>query len=714
MYRTSIFFIILALLFSAAGGLYGDPPSGKEWRIVFFDDFDADNADLDARWNFQNGSNSHILCSRWRENATVENGVLKLMNKKETRGGQDWTSASMWTKRKFLYGYYEARYKYSAATGTNNSFWLITTGTIPEDKIRYEIDINEGHYPSEVNTNLHNWSDTFTRPDGTSGHSASSKAFEISDSEHFAPWASFECVNGVLASKIRFLRGPYKYFHLREIRVFGDSASGYQDPKISDYSSKFPSLSNYAYKRPVSASGTYDDANALYSPSNAVDNNRNTDWTSNTVGDKWLEVSLDAPTLIKCVQTYTGWGGSQNNDFIGNFQIQYYDSAFGQWLPFPNTAGIHHFYTPVEARRFRLRAETQEHFHIREFRIYKTHSDGYPSAYIDSSSKFPSAVNAAKGASAKASGTYDDEDPLYSPSNAVDGKIGTSWCSQRGAGEKWFEVELPQKVSTDCIQIVTGWHDSSVSAYVKYLQDYILEYFDEDENEWKLLASRSEAFPSDRYNFASEYHVYGLEWNEDELVYYFDDKPIRRVENTGYSGASAGICDTASPVYLSAAIAEFAGAVTDEIDGTSMDVDWVKIYAQTDSASEGKISYDAWAMDEGLSGKDALPSGASAPSGETNLARYAFKLDSTLSSAKGGGFEMLRGNGKIDFFYRVAAYVENVSFSIQFSSDMKTWRDAGAQIEEIASDAQYVYFKASVADSYSGESVFVRLKLVSN
>ena len=222
--------------------VYADPPAGKSWRLVFFDDFNAENSDLDARWDFQNGPNSHILCSRWRENATVENGVLKLMNRKESRGGQEWTSASMWTKQKFLYGYFEARYKYSAATGTNNSFWLITTGSIPEGKSRYEIDINEGHYPSEINTNLHNWSDTFVKPDGSTGHVGSNKAFEMSESDNFAPWASFECVNGVLTSKIRFLRGPYRYFHLREIRIFGSSASGYQDPKIADYSSKFPAL----------------------------------------------------------------------------------------------------------------------------------------------------------------------------------------------------------------------------------------------------------------------------------------------------------------------------------------------------------------------------------------------------------------------------------------------------------------------------------------
>ncbi|WP_394344437.1 family 16 glycosylhydrolase [Flavicella sediminum] len=29
-------------------------------------------------------------------------------------------------------------------------------------------------------------------------------------------------------------------------------------------------------------------------------------------------------------------------------------------------------------------------------------------------------------------------------------------------------------------------------------------------------------------NFAEEYHTYGMDWNEKELIFYFDGKEIRR------------------------------------------------------------------------------------------------------------------------------------------------------------------------------------------
>ena len=152
----------------------------KGMQLVWSDDFDYPDSQLDAGWYAQNGPNTHILCSRWRDNAVVENGMLYLKNKKENRGGQEWTSASIWTKKQFQYGFFECRYKYAAATGTNNSFWMMTTGITPAEGKKFEIDINEGHYPVEMATNIHNWTDVTTDPvTGKSSHPSISKSFDL-------------------------------------------------------------------------------------------------------------------------------------------------------------------------------------------------------------------------------------------------------------------------------------------------------------------------------------------------------------------------------------------------------------------------------------------------------------------------------------------------------------------------------------------------------
>ncbi|MDO5566661.1 MAG: family 16 glycosylhydrolase, partial [Planctomycetia bacterium] len=153
-------------------------PFGQR-KLVWADEFDYPDTQLDRFWESENGPSYHIVCSRWRDNIEVKDGICSLINKKEKRAGQDWTSASMHSHRKFLYGYFECRYKYAAATGTNNSFWLMTTGKVQSDNPanrKFEIDINEGHYPDEINTNIHNHQDQ-TIVKGVKRHPHSLKKF---------------------------------------------------------------------------------------------------------------------------------------------------------------------------------------------------------------------------------------------------------------------------------------------------------------------------------------------------------------------------------------------------------------------------------------------------------------------------------------------------------------------------------------------------------
>ena len=148
----------------------------RGWKLLWSDEFDYADSRLDEKWVSENASPGHILCSRWRENAVVTNGMLRLCNRKEKRGGKEWTSASVWTKARFKYGYFECRYRYAAATGTNNSFWFVT---LPHGKDEgFEIDVNEGHYPSEINTNIHDYEKVFYK-DGKKSHKVNAKAFNL-------------------------------------------------------------------------------------------------------------------------------------------------------------------------------------------------------------------------------------------------------------------------------------------------------------------------------------------------------------------------------------------------------------------------------------------------------------------------------------------------------------------------------------------------------
>lgn len=72
------------------------------------------------------------------------------------------------------------------------------------------------------------------------------------------------------------------------------------------------------------------------------------------------------------------------------------------------------------------------------------------------------------------------------------------------------------------------------------------------------------------YDLSKDFHVYALEWNEDELIYYFDGAEIAR--KNSYS--------TNSPMYpiLSTAVLNWAGKIGDEADNCAMEVEWVRVY----------------------------------------------------------------------------------------------------------------------------------------
>lgn len=394
-------------------GLYAQLPAvidtTQNWTMTWYDEFDYANAQLDKNWVSQNGSNTHILSSRWRENVEVNNNLLFLHNRKEERGGQQWTSGSIWTKKRFTYGYFECRYKYASATATNNSFWLMSRDGEPSMGKKFEIDINEGHYPNEINTNIHQWSDIHIDSLGKKSH----------------------------------------YSHHK----------GYP----------FGAKPGYSIQ---------------------------------------LEI-------------------------------------------------------PVKTNKIRFISQHKGHFNIGEFSVYGVNGGNYPDVMAMATNKDMGAVKnlaASQNVKISSSGSYNDN---HSEWKLTDGKPNTSWTSQK-LGSKWITFEWQNMITVGCIQFLNGWKDNKGS-WRNLITDYKLQYL--KDGKWVDISTLD---VSKDYNFGEEFHTYGLLWNEEELVFYFDGKEIRREKNE--------FCFSPTPIWLSLAIIKWSGVVTDAIDGTSMQVDYVRYY----------------------------------------------------------------------------------------------------------------------------------------
>lgn len=71
-------------------------------------------------------------------------------------------------------------------------------------------------------------------------------------------------------------------------------------------------------------------------------------------------------------------------------------------------------------------------------------------------------------------------------------------------------------------------------------------------------------------DLSAEYHIYGCNWDEDKISFYFDGELIWETENT--------FCDHVGPIVLGTAVLGWAGQINDTIDGTDMRVDYVRVW----------------------------------------------------------------------------------------------------------------------------------------
>ena len=293
------------------------PGGPSTWQMIWSDEFTGVDRELDARWTAQNGPNSHILCSRWRENVKMADGVLTITNRKEQRGGQEWTSGSIMSKKQFQYGYYECRYRYAAATGTNNSFWLMTSGPAPKTGKRFEIDINEGHYPHEIATNIHNWSD-FWEEDGHKKHHSASKSFRLGSRPDFSTTLEIP----ITTKKLRLVGRGDKVMHLREFRAFAPGGS-YPEANAPERDSGPQNLIR-APGTTITDSGHITDKAGKALNTKVADGQLNSEWVSPRTGEKWLEFTFTKPQSIGHLQFLSGQESPSGLSWIlEDFAVQY-------------------------------------------------------------------------------------------------------------------------------------------------------------------------------------------------------------------------------------------------------------------------------------------------------------------------------------------------------------------------------------------------------
>lgn len=115
-----------------------------------------------------------------------------------------------------------------------------------------------------------------------------------------------------------------------------------------------------------------------------------------------------------------------------------------------------------------------------------------------------------------------------------------------------------------------GWYPDIVNAhfYIHHKKDGKIKALTNGTQEGSLLGYRTGE------NLADDFHVLGMEWNEKELIFYFDGREIRRLPNIDAHRPIA--------VWFSTYVADWCGGkATRSVDGTFMEIDWVRVWQKS-------------------------------------------------------------------------------------------------------------------------------------
>lgn len=171
MKQILIFFLATFMLRTASS-------QNSQWNLIWQDEFKYKGLPDSTKWSFDTKGNAHgwgnnekqFYTENNTENAVVENGVLKIIARKQKTDKRDYTSARLITKAKasFQYGKIAARMKLPAGKGTWPAFWMLGKNIDSAGWPRCgEIDIMEhvGYQPDSIYGTVH--TDTYNHTKGT-------------------------------------------------------------------------------------------------------------------------------------------------------------------------------------------------------------------------------------------------------------------------------------------------------------------------------------------------------------------------------------------------------------------------------------------------------------------------------------------------------------------------------------------------------------------
>ncbi len=146
----------LTTLFLVSFTVYASKNTPSDWTLVWSDEFDGKTVNT-SEWDYEIGyirNNEEQYYTNRPENAKIVDGNLVIQARREEYDYYEYTSASLFTKRKFQYGRFELRARIPCVSGSWPAWWALGTGNDGKWPECGEIDMME-YYKGKILANVY-------------------------------------------------------------------------------------------------------------------------------------------------------------------------------------------------------------------------------------------------------------------------------------------------------------------------------------------------------------------------------------------------------------------------------------------------------------------------------------------------------------------------------------------------------------------------------
>jgi len=164
------------------------------------------------------------------------------------------------------------------------------------------------------------------------------------------------------------------------------------------------------------------------------------------------------------------------------------------------------------------------------------------------------------------------------------GKDGKSWTTAQFFSTDfkqrygYFETRMKVSGTPGLTNVLALIGRDKATGRMRFYVDVVHAYYPDTYITRVGMPAGPKNYPDQKHatavDLSKDYHLYGLQWTDSELIWYFDGREVRRLSHT--------LLRQPARVQLVTWVSGFSGEAPGALEAATMEVDYVRVYRKLD------------------------------------------------------------------------------------------------------------------------------------